>query len=74
MEAMASFELGVYLVRQGETTGAQRHFDRARELAPDNWTFRRQAWSLAGTAQDAIVATIRDPAAPPFYPELELGD
>jgi Flp pilus assembly protein TadD len=74
MEAMASFELGVYLVRQGETTRAQRHFDRARELAPDNWTYQRQAWSLSGATQDAIVAAIRDPAAPAFYPELELGD
>lgn len=74
MEAMASFELGVYLIRQGEPIRAQRHFDRAQELAPDNWTLRRQAWSLSGATQEAIVAAIRDPAAPPFYPKLELGD
>jgi hypothetical protein len=71
---MASFELGVYLVQKGEPASAQRHFDRAEELAPDNWTYRRQAWRLSGATQDAMVAAIRDPAAPAFYPELELGD
>ena len=74
MEAMASFELGVYLTRHGAPTSAEQHFDRARQLAPDNWTFRRQAWSLSGTAQETIIAAIRDPAAPAFYPELDLGD
>jgi hypothetical protein len=74
MEAMASFELGVYLIRHGAPARAERHFDRARQLAPDNWTFRRQAWSLSGASQEAIVAAIRDPAAPAFYPDLDLGD
>ena len=73
MEAMASFELGVYLIRHGAPTRAERHFDRARQLAPDNWTFRRQAWSLSGATQETIIREIRDPAAPAFYPELDLG-
>lgn len=72
MEAMASFELGVYLIRHGAPTSAERHFDRARQLARDNWTFRRQAWSLSGTAQATIIDAIRDPAAPAFYPQLDL--
>lgn len=74
MEAMASFELGVYLIRHGAPTSAERHFDRARQLAPDNWTLRRQAWSLSGATQETIIAAIRDPAAPAFYPELDLGN
>ena len=74
MEALASFELGVHLARRGALASAQRHFDRARQLAPDNWTFRRQAWSLSGATQETVVAAIRDPAAPAFYPDLELGD
>jgi hypothetical protein len=73
MEAMANFELGVYLLRRGQPGGAQRHFDRAQELAPDNWTYRRQAWSLSGATRETIVKAIRDPAAPAFYPELDLG-
>ena len=74
MEAMASFELGVYLIRHGASARAERHFERARQLAPDNWTFRRQAWSLSGATQETIIAAIRDPAAPAFYPELDLRD
>jgi hypothetical protein len=74
MEAMASFELGVYLARRGELTSAQRHFDRAHQLAPKNWTFKRQAWSLSGATRETIMAAIRDPAAPAFYPELDLPD
>ncbi|HWW87106.1 MAG TPA: hypothetical protein VNZ26_26095 [Vicinamibacterales bacterium] len=74
MEAMASFELGVYLIRRGASARAERHFERARQLAPDNWTFRRQAWSLSGATQETIIAAIRDPAAPAFYPELDLRD
>jgi hypothetical protein len=74
MEAMASFELGLYLIRHGLPSRAERHFDRARQLAPDNWTFRRQAWSLSGATQETIIRAIRDPAAPAFYPELDLGD
>jgi hypothetical protein len=70
--AMASFELGVYLARRGDMVSAQRHFQRARELAPDNWTYRRQAWSLTGTSRENIMSEIRDPAAPAFYPELDL--
>jgi hypothetical protein len=74
MEAMASFELGVYLARRGELTSAQRHFDRAHQLAPENLTFKRQAWSLSGATRETIMAAIRDPAAPAFYPELDLPD
>jgi len=74
MDAAASFELGVYLLRHGEPTNAQRHFDRARQLAPDNWTFRRQAWSLSGATRETIIKEIRDSAAPAFYPELDLSD
>jgi hypothetical protein len=74
MAAMASFELGMYLVRRGELVSAQPHFDRARQLAPDNWTFRRQAWSLSGATRETIVKEMRDPSAPAFYPELDLPD
>ena len=72
VEAAASFELGVYLTRTRDVAKAQRHFDRARELAPDNWAYRRQAWRFTGADADAIGEEIRDPSAPPFYPDLDL--
>ena len=74
MEALASFELGMHLVRRGDLPSAERHFDRARQLAPDNWTFRRQAWSVSGATRETITQAIRDPAALAFYPELDLAD
>ncbi len=72
MEAAASFELGVYLARRGEIAKAQRQFDHARQLAPDNWTYRRQAWSFTSADADTIRDAIRDPSAPAFYPNLDL--
>jgi tetratricopeptide (TPR) repeat protein len=46
-EAAAHFELGAHLHAAGDTEGAVAHFREAHRLAPDNWTFRRQAWVLA---------------------------
>jgi hypothetical protein len=74
VEAQTSFQLGLFIARRGDIAGAQRHFDRARQLAPDLWTFRRQAWSLTGTDQKTVIEAIRDPGAPAFYPDLDLPD
>jgi hypothetical protein len=50
-EAAASFELGQHLHRAGEVAAAQRWFRQAHRLAPDNWTYRRQAWSMVDRNQ-----------------------
>jgi len=44
--AAAHFELAQHLERSGDHAGAVGHFRSAHRLAPDNWTYRRQAWSL----------------------------
>jgi hypothetical protein len=49
--AAASFELAQHLHRAGDPEGAVRWFREAHRLAPDNWTYRRQAWSLADPLQ-----------------------
>lgn len=46
-EAAAHFELGQHLHRAGFPEDAIPHFREAHRLDPDNWTYRRQAWSLA---------------------------
>ena len=46
--AAAHFELADHLWRAGERTAAIRHFDECHRLQPDNWTYKRQAWSLVG--------------------------
>jgi tetratricopeptide (TPR) repeat protein len=50
-EAAASFELGQYLYRQGLMEDAVPWFRQAHRLQPDNWTYKRQAWSLADPTQ-----------------------
>ena len=42
----AHFELGEHLHRRGEIESAQRHWREAHRLAPENWTYKRQAWQL----------------------------
>ena len=44
----AHFELGQYLYRHGQPELAVNHFRQAHRLQPDNWTYKRQAWSLVG--------------------------
>lgn len=42
----AHFELAVHHERAGDHPAAVEHFRRAHELVPDNFGYRRQAWSL----------------------------
>jgi hypothetical protein len=48
-EAAACFELGQYFWHAGESDAAVGWFRRAHALQPDNWTYKRQAWTLATT-------------------------
>lgn len=44
--AAAEFELAQHLYRGGDLEAARAHFREAHRLQPDNWTYKRQAWSL----------------------------
>ena len=48
-EAAAAFELAQHLWREGDREGAVGWFRRAHELQPENWTYKRQAWTFATT-------------------------
>jgi hypothetical protein len=48
-EGAAHFELANHLWRAGERDAAIRHFNDCHRLQPDNWTYKRQAWSLVGS-------------------------
>lgn len=74
-EAAAHFELGQHLWRDGRTDPAVRHFRDAHRLAPDNWTYRRQAWSFADPLQRESevyegnwLADVRKIGAENYYP------
>ncbi len=50
-QAAASFELGQHLYRLGYTDDAVSWFRNAHHLQPDNWTYKRQAWTFADPHQ-----------------------
>jgi len=47
-EGAAHFELANHLWRTGRRELALEHFRTCHRLQPDNWTYKRQAWSLVG--------------------------
>jgi hypothetical protein len=47
-EGAAHFELANHLWRAGNRQAAFPHFNACHRLQPDNWTYKRQAWSLVG--------------------------
>ena len=49
-QAAACFDLGQHLWRTGDHDGAVRWFKEAHGLHPENWTYKRQAWTFATTA------------------------
>jgi len=51
-EAAAHFELAEHLWRQGARDAALAQFRQAHRLQPDNWTYKRQAWSLVSAETD----------------------
>jgi len=59
-EAAAHFELAQHLWHAGQREGAIAQFRQAHRLQPDNWTYKRQAWSLvsaeAAGADDGAMA------------------
>jgi len=78
-EAAASFELGQYLHREGHADAAIRWFRAAHRLQPDNWTYKRQAWTLVDQEQGPNdvydgdwLSDVRTIGAENYYPPLDL--
>jgi hypothetical protein len=77
--AAACFELAQHLQRAGQPNDATRWFREAHELDPDNWTYKRQAWSLADPLQGPTdvydsdwLSEVRKIGAENYYPPVEL--
>lgn len=78
--AAAHFELGQHLYRSGRVQDAVPHFRQAHRLQPDNWTYKRQAWSLADPLQGPTdlydsdwLTEVRKIGAENYYPPLEMN-
>jgi hypothetical protein len=79
-EAAARFELGQHLWASGRRDLAPRHWRMAHRLQPDNWTYKRQAWSLADPFQGPTdlydscwVSDVRAIGPENYYPPLNLS-
>lgn len=77
--AAAHFELGQHLHGIGRAEDAVRHWREAHRLQPDNWTYKRQAWSLADPTQGPTdlyegdwLSDVRKIGAENYYPPLQM--
>jgi hypothetical protein len=77
--AAANFELAQHLHRAGHEEAARPFFRQAHRLQPENWTYKRQAWSLIDPLQGPSehydsdwLADVRKLGAENYYPKLEM--
>ncbi len=75
--ADAHFALGRALHAEGDPAGAIAHFKAAHRLHPTNWTYRRDAWAMAGPEHASIYGTtwldeVKREGVERYYPPLEL--
>jgi hypothetical protein len=77
--AAACFELGQHLHRSGAPEDAVPWFRDAHRLQPENWTYKRQAWTFADPFQGPSEAydsdwltEVRKTGAENYYPPVEL--
>jgi hypothetical protein len=74
-KARAEFTLAWHLHRAGHTAAAERHFRRAGELAPGDWTIRRGSLPIRGIdpmASEEFLALWQEGA--PRYPAPALPE
>lgn len=78
-QAAAAFALGQHLYAAGREDAAVRWFRESHRLQPDNWTYRRQAWTLADPTQGPTeqydgdwLSDVRREGAESYYEPLEL--
>jgi hypothetical protein len=75
--AAAHFALAQQLHAAGEGALATEHFKEAQRLHPTSWTYRRDAWAIAGPDHPAVYGTtwlddVKREGAGNYYPPLEL--
>jgi hypothetical protein len=75
--AAAHFALGQQLHAAGQAELATEQFKAAQRLHPTSWTYRRDAWAIAGPDHRAIYGTtwlddVQREGVENYYPPLEL--
>jgi hypothetical protein len=77
--AAANFELGQHLHRTGREADARPFFRNAHRLQPENWTYKRQAWSMVDALQGPTehydsdwLSDVRKIGAKNYYAKVEV--
>lgn len=77
--AAACFELAQHLHRAGHLEAAVGWFREAHRLQPENWTYKRQAWTFGDPLQGPTelydsdwLTDVRKIGAANYYPSVEL--
>lgn len=77
--AAAAFELGQHLHRSGDADGAVPWFREAHRRQPENWTYKRQAWTFVDANQGPNdvydgnwLDDVKAIGAENYYPGLDL--
>ncbi len=77
--AAANFEMGQHLHRTGRVDAARPFFRAAHRLQPENWTYKRQAWSMVDPLQGPTehydsdwLSDVRKIGAQNYYPKLDM--
>lgn len=71
--AEANFKLGVYFQQQKDLSTADKYWQAAQKLAPNNWNYHRQAWFF--TPDKAISNWLKkfgELKGKDYYPKLDL--
>jgi hypothetical protein len=78
-QAAAAFALGQHLHAEGHRDAAVTWFRESHRLQPDNWTYRRQAWTLVDPSQGPTqeydgdwLSDVQREGAENYYAPLEL--
>ena len=78
-QAAAAYSLGEHLHGLGERDASVRWFRESHRLQSENWTYRRQAWSLVDPSQGPTqeydgdwLSDVRRTGAAAYYAPVEL--
>ena len=69
--ADAEFRLAVFLHEHGAAKAARAHWQRAQDLAPDNWNYHRQEWSFERASAGLKWMRKYRASKQPYYPPID---
>jgi tetratricopeptide (TPR) repeat protein len=73
--AAAEFALAEYLYHTGQSEASIRHYKEAQRLNPENWNYKRQAWTLSDAERDygtSFMKEVQKLNGKPYYAPRRL--